>query len=299
MEMHVVESLPSFLELAFSLNEKPFYHEIADLKVMYRGQSNASWGLFPAAFRDKDDFLNEHLYIREYERIMPDQCTGKNSIEIMIDAQHYGIPTRLLDVTTNPLVALYFACADCAGRMSSNDGIVFQFLPAGVFLQDDPLCTAIAEYVRRYKDGIHFPPAWKEGLIRAVTQTGYRFPFDPNRTVESLLSENPDYIFFLPKYRNGRIQAQNGAFLLGSTPFVKQNDPGYGDGIFLLPDNTNQYENMVAHKYIIPSESKSSILSQLDCVGINEALLFPDIEHIAHSIVTTIRSRNHAKNQRV
>lgn len=125
MEKHVVESLSSFLELVFSFNNQAFYHEIADLKTMYRGQSNITWDLLPAAFRNKDDFLNEHLHIREYERLMPYQCIGKSGIEIIIDAQHYGIPTRLLDVTTNPLVAMYFACADHINNGSSNDGIVF------------------------------------------------------------------------------------------------------------------------------------------------------------------------------
>lgn len=286
----VVKSLPDFLEQVFSNKAIEFYHDVADLRIMYRGQSNIGWNPLPAAFRTREDFLNEHFYIREYERQLSKECAGKTSIEILIDAQHYGIPTRLLDVTSNPLVALYFACSGHENEGTASDGVVIQFAPAGVFMQYDVTCSVYAEYVRRYKDGIHFSAAWKQGLTIAVQQSDSRFSFNASQAVKKMLSNEPAQLFLLPKYTNDRIAAQSGAFLLSATPFVEREDPGFGNGVFLYPDEVKEdFERKIDYRYVIPSGLKECFLSQLDSIGINEARLFPDVEHRAKSIVTAIR----------
>lgn len=94
---------------------------------VYRGCSDLSYGLLPGLLRktidgeenkiENDKYLalgNEKLILTEFinyasKFIKLDQTDYVHWAEY---AQHYGLPTRFLDWTCNPLVALFFACKD-------------------------------------------------------------------------------------------------------------------------------------------------------------------------------------------
>ena len=106
--------------------------------ILYRGQTEKK-PLIPSIARD-----NPKLDTTEMERRMLDEL--KRRTQTMIDgnefdewdwlvyAQHFGMKTRLPDWTSNPLVALWFACSN--EFKLSQDSVIYIFKKADAFLLD-------------------------------------------------------------------------------------------------------------------------------------------------------------------
>jgi hypothetical protein len=95
----------------------------------FRGQADANWSLVPKAGRieyslsDGRGYGRFHSWSRQavaYNATLPD-----NDWERLAIAQHFGLATCLLDWTYNPLVALYFACAE----LPNEPGAVYCYDP--------------------------------------------------------------------------------------------------------------------------------------------------------------------------
>ncbi len=54
----------------------------------------------------------------------------------MILAQHYGVKTRMLDWTTNPLTALWFACRELDKNDNQDMFAVYEYIPPNHYLED-------------------------------------------------------------------------------------------------------------------------------------------------------------------
>lgn len=78
--------------------------------VFYRGQGNANFSINPNSLRKNP--ANEHRLIDAFYRKFPDELDACHTdMARLVVMQHFGIGTRALDISENPLAALYFACS--------------------------------------------------------------------------------------------------------------------------------------------------------------------------------------------
>lgn len=101
------------------------YVDIDDFSI-YRGTKNKNYDLMPSLFRLPGyGYETEGDLTKSFATLRPEAFdTCGNHFELLAKMQHYGLPTRLLDFSTNPLVALYFACESTSLQDDTEDGRV-------------------------------------------------------------------------------------------------------------------------------------------------------------------------------
>ena len=100
-----INSVSEFIEKIVQLDKEE------GTEIFYRGHADRDWELLPSIFRMPNGVEKEHLFFRDMVAHEPQSFSEcKSTLDYLVQMQHYGLPTRLLDMTTNPLVALYFAC---------------------------------------------------------------------------------------------------------------------------------------------------------------------------------------------
>lgn len=108
MTENTLNDFHDFLEVLLDYQKKEKH-----LELWYRGQKDASWRLIPGAFRDdrwqfseREVLLRFKLHAPALLQDCPDLEDYRKWLPLM---QHYGVPTRLLDWSISPLIALFFA----------------------------------------------------------------------------------------------------------------------------------------------------------------------------------------------
>ena len=98
--------------------------------LWWRGHSRKSWNLHPSIYHKNlaKNETNMAVQFRNQARVrhraVPDIKDGTSWLFLM---QHYGLPTRLLDWSDSPLIALYFSIKDIT--TDDEDGVVYGLMP--------------------------------------------------------------------------------------------------------------------------------------------------------------------------
>lgn len=134
-----------------------------EYEVYFRGHIDKDFFLIPSLLRNKPgnkDLVgqackeivdNEHIAFRSLVAKHPSEFAEcKSAIEHLVKMQHYGLKTRLLDITSNALVALYFACTTESGDVNDKLGEVIVFkLPKRIIKHyDSDTISAVANIAR-------------------------------------------------------------------------------------------------------------------------------------------------------
>lgn len=247
----------------------------------YRGHSDSAFLLQPSVMRKESWISHERDMYNEIKIECPQEFSRcKSHLDFLVHMQHYGLPTRLLDVTKNPLVALYFACETNPGK--SGEIIVFEVDREELKYPGSDTVSILASlplFTSAEKDEIY---RWasdrklsQEDFNKKAVRLLHEIKLEKPAFRDELRKEDlTDVFFVLSEKKNPRIMKQDGAFIICGL-FERKKNP------------INRYRLKRENKiqiFIVKSRAKKGIMRQLNKLSINKAGLFPEIEDVAEYI---------------
>lgn len=228
----------------------------------YRGIARAERGLRTGLSRLSDDpaALERHLLRNfiKYAKVRPD-ARHDSLWDWLALAQHHGLPSRLLDWTYSPLVALHFVTE--RADAFDEDGVVWCVdYQAAHALLPPPLLDVL----RREASDVFTPE-----LLESVVQS-----FDELRAV----SGEPALIFLEPPSLGQRIVTQYALFSL-----LTQVEAEMSDWVEQHPD--------LCRRIVIPAGVKCEVRDKLDQANITERVLYPGLDGLCRWLTRYYQQR--------
>ncbi|WP_284259536.1 FRG domain-containing protein [Acidocella aquatica] len=265
----------------FKDNEQPRIRRLSDFtqiiqelaphkvgSVVYRGHADVTWKTETSLFRNKKLYSSENAIFRTLLASQPESFQSDTTmLDRLVRMQHFSLPTRLLDVTWNPLVALYF----CVNSHEKSDGHVltigFKASDNKFFDSDTISCISNLVYMSpRERNVLRDKASLSIGDFNDLEESKRLLHFIKAEKPYFLPIINPKdlkrRLLVRPKQNNKRIIAQNGAFVL----FGLSHKP------------LEKHSNYSIQKLVIKAVDKPSLAKELDVFGFNDQSMFPELE---------------------
>ena len=237
--------------------------------LWYRGCGRYSWGLSPSLFRhSKTDIvelleLENQLMNRFKQRGYPFiQRVFADKWELLFFMQHYGVPTRLLDWSENPYVALYFALTSAPATVVNNNLVYSEDVSVWIF---NPTMWNRHIFPQMGDDIDILSPINERQL------EGY-VPRENPRNDLQLIGDSPIAIY--GTHNSQRIVAQRGVF----TVFGK--DRANMEDTYI----NRSFPQDAIIKLRFSKDAVGDLQRSLWAIGITDSVVFPDLDGLAKEI---------------
>lgn len=262
--MIVEHSVSSITELMHELNVLPNH-------FAFRGQADADWGLkstlervignrWSAENARRFETHSLDVFKSKYHIYSGVEHIPKSKLSWLSVMQHYGVPTRLIDFTTSPYIALYFAL-ETYDPLSQKDFSIFA-------IDYTAIMEVSIQYFRKADTKFLETRATLQGKQDAVFDDVVdRYSYDIAWVTE-------------PMELNARIDRQSGTFL------VAGNLEKTIESIVNLP----LYESAKLLKIRIPARLYEGVYVALRKMSINSKSIYGDLAGLAKSIRMELQS---------
>ncbi|TCM58218.1 FRG domain-containing protein [Rhizobium sp. PP-F2F-G48] len=277
LNKHGAVTVTSFLENIFERPEPPAVR-------CYRGQSDATWKLQPSVMRGMKPEAESEMFSELMSESPSEFSSDRSMFDKLVRAQHYNLPTRLLDVSLNPLVGLYFACDETKYHTVTGSVQIFTFHEGFTKFPDSDTVSLICNLARlsdyereliitAYLEIIDDADPGELELFRELPAMKRLCQFVRVEKPYFLDIAQPidlfTYFFVHSAKNNRRVIAQSGAFI--ATGLLE----------YSLRRRTGSF---IKDELLIPAADKPGILRELDLLNINSRTMFPEVEFVSRYI---------------